>query len=84
MKYTTMKEIIDLETLVAAKMDRISSLKKMVKEIRSSYRDMTDSELEDAVKAVAEIHRDMKEDKEWVAKANDTISKFFAPAQKEE
>ena len=78
----TLKDIRELETLLAAKMDRISALERMIADIRSRYKDMTDSQLREAIRDIRGTEQMLAEEKAWCEKAKTRIKAFYTPASK--
>ena len=82
MHTTTLSEIRELEELLAAKMDRISALERMITDIRFHYKDMTDSQLREAIRDIRGTEQMLAEEKAWCEKAKTRIKAFYAPASK--
>jgi len=82
MHTTTFEEILELEELLAAKMDRIAALERMIADIRSHYKDMTDSQLREAIRDIRGTEQMLAEEKAWCEKAKTRIKAFYAPASK--
>lgn len=82
MHTTTFEEILELESILAAKMDRIGALERMVADIRSRYSEMTDSQLREAIRDIRSIEQMLAEEKAWCEKAKTRIKAFYAPASK--
>ena len=82
MHTTTFEEILELEELLAAKMDRIAALERMVADIRSRYSDMTDSQLREAIRDIRGTEQMLAEEKAWCEKTKTRIKAFYAPATK--
>lgn len=80
MKHQTMNDINVLMELRNAKKARMEHIEQTVKRIRSTYKDMTDDELLDAVIEVRSLMRELDEEKVWCSHADSEIAKFFAPA----
>ena len=76
----TLKDIRELEEILAAKMDRIGALERMVADIRSRYKDMTDSQLREAIRDIRGTEQMLAEEKIWCEKAKTRIKAFYAPA----
>lgn len=82
MHTTTFEEILELESILAAKMDRIGALERMVADIRSRYSEMTDSQLREAIRDIRGTEQMLAEEKSWCEKAKTRIKAFYAPASK--
>lgn len=82
MHTTTFEEILELESILASKMDRIAALERMVADIRSRYSDMTDSQLREAIRDIRGTEQMLVEEKAWCEKAKNRIKAFYAPASK--
>lgn len=82
MHTTTFEEILELESILAAKMDRISALERMIAEIRSRYSEMSDSQLKEALRDIRGTEQMLAEEKAWCEKAKTRIKAFYAPASK--
>ena len=80
MHTTTFSDILELESLLAAKMDRISALERMIADIRSHYKDMTDSQLREAIRDIRGTEQMLAEEKAWCEKTKARIKAFYAPA----
>ena len=82
MKTVTLKDIVELEQLKTAKLDRIAALERMVIRMRASYRQMTDAQLQEAIRDVVGTQETIKAEKAWCDQADAKIAAFFAPASK--
>ena len=78
----TLKDIRELEEILAAKMDRIGALERMIEDIRGRYSEMTDSQLREALRDVRGTEQMLAEEKTWCEKAKTRIKAFYAPATK--
>lgn len=76
----TLKDIRELESILAAKMDRIGALERMIEDIRGRYSEMTDSQLREALRDVRGTEQMLAEEKTWCEKAKTRIKAFYAPA----
>lgn len=82
MKTVTIKDIVELEQLKTAKLDRIAALERMVVRMRNAYRQMTNAQLEEAIRDVVGTQNEIKAEKAWCDEADAKIAAFFAPASK--
>ena len=80
MKYDTIETIAQLDELILAKTDRINALNRMIIDARRRYATMTDAQLNEAVRDVAGMKREISEHNAWIEKAQARIAKFYAPA----
>ena len=80
MKTMTIDDALNLHNFIVEKSARVASLEKIVAEIRSDYKNMADSQLNEAVRDVAGMLKEIEEHKAWMAKAREMLNKFFAPA----
>ena len=82
MKTMTINDIIELEQLKTAKLDRIAALERMIVRVRNSYRNMTTPQLEEAIRDVVGTRNEIKAEQAWCDQADAKIAAFFAPASK--
>ena len=80
MKYVTMTEINALKNLIEAKQQHIAYLQRVVAQIRSSYKSMTNSQLAEALRDVHGMLAQVESEKAWIARARIKIDEFYKPA----
>lgn len=78
MKTPTLDEILTLRNFVLEKTERINHLTRMINKARESYKGMTVAQLEEAVRDVAGMRREIEQHKKWCEDAKKCINAFFA------
>ena len=78
MKQPTLDYILELHNHIVFKTERIAQLNRMISIIRSKYKDMTDSQLEEAIRDVKGMEREIKEHKKYCEDAQKEVDAFFA------
>lgn len=79
MEYT-LDYILNLRNAVLARTDEIKHLTKMIEETRGSYCVMAPNQLNEAIRDVVGMHRQIEEHKAFCEKAKKEIEAYFAPA----
>ena len=73
------KDYIDaLREAIRVRKDRVDSLLKMTDEIRASYKAMSPNQLNEAIRDVVGMQKEIAEHREFCMKARKEIESFFA------
>ena len=78
MKQPTLEYILELHNHIVFKTERIGQLNRMISIIRSKYKDMTDSQLEEAIRDGKGMEREIAEHKKYCEKAQKEVDAYFA------
>lgn len=78
MKTPTLNEILQLRNFVLEKTERVEHLERMIIKAQESYKGMTRAQLEEAVRDVAGMRREIEQHKKWCEDAKKRINAFFA------
>ncbi len=72
--------VATLREIILAKTDRVESLERMADEIRATYGNMNNDQLEKAYQNTREMEREIEKHKAWIKEAKAQINRFYRPA----
>jgi hypothetical protein len=72
--------IESLEEAIRIRTDRMNSLIKVVADIRNNYKAMSVNQLNEAIRDVVGMQKEIAEHRDFLAKAKKEIAAFYAPA----
>lgn len=78
MSNLTLEYMNKLDEAVRIRTDRLNSLVRIVDEIRSSYKAMSFNQLNEAIRDVVGMQKEIAEHREFLAKARKERDAFFA------
>ena len=78
MKHPTLDYINELRQAILARTDRINHLVNMVEEIRSCYKAMAPNQLNEAIRDVVGMQKEIAEHREFLKKAQKEVDEYFA------
>lgn len=74
------KELSAINNIMTAKIDRINSVEKLIRQTTASIANATPEELDQAITDINSFGEEIAELKEWIATAKKAIRAFYSPA----
>ena len=75
----TMNYVKELKRAIAVRTDRVNHLEKMIDDIHDRYKSMTPEQLNEAVRDIAGMRRELEDNRKFCEKAKREVAAFFAP-----
>lgn len=75
----TMNYVKELKMAIAVRTDRVNHLEKMIDDIHNRYKSMTPEQLNEAVRDIAGMRRELEDHRKFCEKARREVATFFAP-----
>lgn len=75
----TLNYVNNLKEVIAVRTERVEHLEKMINDARSRYKSMTPEQLNEAVRDVTGMKREIEEHRKFCEKAKREVATFFAP-----
>jgi ppGpp synthetase/RelA/SpoT-type nucleotidyltranferase len=75
----TLNYVKELRRAIAVRTDRVNHLEKMIDDIHSRYKSMAPEQLNEAVRDIAGMRRELEDHRKFCDKAKREVATFFAP-----
>ena len=76
-KPMTLDEALLLHNFIVVKTDRVNHLERMINVARTQYKNMSKEQLEEAIRDIAGMKREIEEHKKWMNDAQKIIDEYF-------
>ena len=77
MKHMTLDEALLLHNFIVEKTARVEHLERMINMARASYKHMTPAQLNEAVRDIAGMRKEIEAHKAWIKEAQKMIDDYF-------
>ena len=77
MKHMTLDDALLLHNFIVEKTARVEHLERMINMARAQYKHMTPAQLNEAVRDIAIMRKEIEAHKAWMKEAQEKIDEFF-------